>query len=98
LSKPYSKGQLIPNVFFWCHHFDQKSNENILRISALKVFIASLGLSVGFLINHMYLLSKPKKLSGSPQEAIKHFRAEIFLLLFWDKLIFHKDIIKLSDL
>ena len=24
---------------FWCHHFDQKSNKDILRISALKVFI-----------------------------------------------------------
>ena len=32
---------------------------------------------------------------------VRHFRAEIlaiFSLLFWDKLIFHKDIIKLSDL
>jgi hypothetical protein len=43
---------------FWHHRFDQKSIENILRISALKVFIASLGLPgsflglpVGFLIN-----------------------------------------------
>ena len=36
---------------FWCHRFDQKTNENIVRISALKVFIASLGLPVGFLIN-----------------------------------------------
>ena len=43
---------------FWCHRFDQNSNENIVRISALKVFIASLGfpgsflgLPVGFLIN-----------------------------------------------
>jgi hypothetical protein len=43
---------------FWCHCFDQNSNENIVKISALKVFIASLGLPgsffglpVGFLIN-----------------------------------------------
>jgi hypothetical protein len=33
---------------FWCH-FDQNSNENVVRISALKVFIASLGLSGSFL-------------------------------------------------
>ena len=59
---------------FWCHRFDQKTNENIVRISALKVFIASLGflgsfmgLSVGFLIDDiMYLLS--------PQEAQKSFQ------------------------
>ena len=36
---------------FSCHRFDQKSNENIVRISALKVVIASLGLPVGLLIN-----------------------------------------------
>ena len=41
---------------------------------------------------------KPKKLPGSPQEATKNFRAEIISLLFWEKLIFHKDIIKLTDL
>jgi hypothetical protein len=29
---------------FWCHRFAQNSNENIVRISAMKVFIASLGL------------------------------------------------------
>ena len=29
---------------FWCHHFDQNSNENIVRISALKFFVASWGL------------------------------------------------------
>ena len=53
---------------FWCHRFDQNSNENIVRISALKVFIASLGLPgsffglpVGFLINNITDLS--------PQEA-----------------------------
>ena len=63
----------------------QNSNKNIVRISALRVFIASLGLpgiffglSVGFLIYY--------KLPGSPQEVVKKFRAEIltiFLLLFW---------------
>ena len=51
------KGQLISKCL-WCHCLDQNSNENIVRISALKVFIASLGLPgsffgllVGFLIN-----------------------------------------------
>ena len=33
---------------FWCHHFDQNSNKTIIRISALKVFIASLGLPRSF--------------------------------------------------
>ena len=52
-----AKGQLISKCL-WCHPFDQKSNENIVRISALEVVIASLGLPgsfwglpVGFLIN-----------------------------------------------
>ena len=26
---------------FWCHGFDQNSNENIVRISAMKFFVAS---------------------------------------------------------
>ena len=34
---------------FWCHRFDQNSNENIVRISALKFFIASWGLPGSFL-------------------------------------------------
>ena len=46
---------------FWCHRFDQNTNKNIVRISALKVFIASLGLPVGFFI--MILLTKSP---GSP--------------------------------
>ena len=75
---------------FWRHRFDQKTIENIVRISALKVFIASLGLPgsfwglpVGFLI---YCLLT--KYLGSPQEATKKFRAEIlkiFSLLFRSK-------------
>jgi len=43
---------------FWCHRFDQNSNKNIERISALTLFLASWGLPgsflelpVGFLIN-----------------------------------------------
>ena len=45
---------------------------------------------------------KPKKLPGSPQKATKNFRSEIQKYfrwyVFWMKLIFHKDILKLSDL
>ena len=44
---------------------------------------------------------KPKKASRKPPGSYKEFHGrnpEIISLLFWDKLIFHKDIIKLSDL
>ena len=51
------KGQLISKYLIWCHHLDQNSDENTVWISALKFFIASLGLPgsffrlpVGFLI------------------------------------------------
>ena len=43
----------------------------------------------------------PKKLPGSPQDGTQNFRAEvleIISLVFWKKLSFHKDIIKLTDL
>ena len=81
----------------WCHRFDQNSNENIVRISALKVFVASWGLLGSFMELPRDLVSniinkeayrKPKDLSGSPKEALKTFRAEIltiFLLVFWSK-------------
>jgi hypothetical protein len=41
----FIKGQLISK----CHRFDQNSNENIVRISALKFFVASWGLPGSFL-------------------------------------------------
>ena len=44
---------------------------------------------------------KPQKLPGSPQEGTKKFQGrnpEIILLVFWKKLLFHKDILKLTDL
>ena len=75
---------------FWCHRFDQKSNENIVRISALKVFIASLGLPrsffgfpVDFLINDItyYVPRKPKKASRSPQDSTKNFSAETLFVV-----------------
>ena len=46
----------------WCHRFDQKSNENIVRISALKGFIASLGIPGSSMI---LLTIVPRKPSGS---------------------------------
>ena len=86
---------------FWCHRFDQKSNENIVRISALKVFIASLGLSesfwgllVGFLINDR----KPKKLPKKLRKISGQNLLTIFLLLFWSKQWHQKDISKLTVL
>ena len=61
-----------------------------------------LGLPVSFLIYDItYLVPrKPKKLPESPQEATTKFRVEILeiiSLVFWKKLSFHKDIIKLND-
>ena len=95
---------------FWCHRFDQNSNENIVRISALKFFVASWGLPGSFLglpgdlvsnIINKEAYRSPKKLSGSPKEAIKTFRVEIltiFSLVFWKKFLHQKDILILTDL
>ena len=38
------KGQLISKCLFGVDRFDQKTDENIVRISALKFFVASWGL------------------------------------------------------
>ena len=70
---------------FYCHRFDQNSNENIVRISALKFFVASWGLP-GDLVSNIINREdyrKPKKLPGSPQEATKNFRAEFQKYLRW---------------
>ena len=77
----------------------KNSNKNIVRISALKYFVASwglpgrlLGVSGDLVCN---IINKeanrkptrsPKKLPESSQEATKNFRADIltiFLLLIW---------------
>ena len=65
---------------FWCHRFDQNSNENIVRISAMKFFVASWGLPGSFLglpgdlVSNIILIRKPigspKELPGSPKEDI----------------------------
>ena len=80
---------------FWCHRFDQTSNENIVRISALEFFVASWGLP-GDLVSNII---SPKKLPGSPKEAIKTFRAEILtisLLFFKLKIVSNPVIFKFN--
>ena len=82
-------------MYFWCHRFDRKHNENIFKDSLLMTDLVD---------DIMYLLSPqeaPRKPPGSPREATKNFRAEIltiFSLLFWPKLWHQKDISKLTDL
>ena len=93
---------------FWCHRLDQNSNENILRISALKVFIASLGLPgsflgfpVGFLIydiTNTKSPGSPKNLPESPQEATKNFGAEILTIFSLTFCKIDKFILSLTDL
>ena len=59
---------------FWCHRFDQNSNKNIVRIYALNVFIASLGLHGSFLGLPVGFLSNGIKYLLSPKEAQKASR------------------------
>ena len=78
-----SKGQLISKCLL-VSLFGPKNNENIVRISALKVFKASmglpggfLGLLVGFLSLLMILLTylgSPKKLQESPRKLQRKFQ------------------------
>ena len=80
--KGTSKGQLTSKCLFG--RFDQNSKEIIVKISALKVFIALFGLPVGFLINYItYLISpqeaqkasrKPQKASRKPPGSYKKFQ------------------------
>ena len=83
---------------FWCHRFDQNSNENIVRISALKFFVASWGLPGRFFglpgdlvssnINNKEVYRKPKKASRMPKGSYKNFQGRnpynIFVG-FWSK-------------
>ena len=48
MSKHVAYAKLNFKMSFWCHRFDQNSNENIVRISALKFLIASLGFLEAF--------------------------------------------------
>jgi hypothetical protein len=68
---------------FWRHSFDQNSNENIVRISALKFLIASWGLPGSFLGLPGSFLGLPgdlvsniinKEAYRKPQGSYKNFR------------------------
>ena len=67
---------------FWCHHLDQNSNENIVKISALKFFciqnVASWGLPKLFglpgdlvsniITSNVEAYRMPKKAPKNPQQ------------------------------
>ena len=85
---------------FWCHRLDQNSNENIVRISALKFFIASWGLPGSRLGRPGDLVSNIINKEGSPKEAIKlsgHKFLQYFCWFFGPNDD-TKDISKLTDL
>ena len=71
------------------------SNENIVRISALKFFVASWWLP-GDLVSNII----NKKAYRKPQEAIEIFRAEILTIVFaiLENRCPHKLILSLTDL
>ena len=66
-----SKGQLIFEMSFWCHCFAQNSNENIVRISALKFFVAFWKLFwASYRLSHLsYYLLSSQEAQESFQEA-----------------------------
>ena len=93
---------------FWCHRFDQKTNKNFVRISALKVFKGSLrlpgsflGLPLGFLIDYKTYQETPTNFKEAPrklqkvsgQKSLQYFRC-----YFSPNDDTKKDISKLTDL
>ena len=73
---------------FWCHRFDQNSNKNILRVSALKFFCSFLGLRESFLGLFGDLVSniintgayrKPQKASRKLQKVSGHIFVAILV-------------------
>jgi hypothetical protein len=82
---------------FWSHHFEQNSNENIVRISSLKIFVPSWGLPGRFFglprdlvsnIMNKEAYRKPQKSSRKPQGRYIKFQGrspEIISLVFWKK-------------
>ena len=56
---------------FWCHHFDQNNNQNIVSIFALIFFVNSWGLPGSFLGLLGDLVSNIINKEGNPKEAIK---------------------------
>ena len=76
---------------FWCHRLDQNSNQNFVKVSPLKSFLASLGLPgsflglpVGFLGNDITLLNpqKAKKGSRKPPGSYKTYQGRNFDNIF----------------
>ena len=95
---------------FWCHRFDQSSNENTVRVSALIFFVASLGLPESFLGLPRDLVSniinkeayrKPENASRKPQGSYKNFQGRnpynIFVAIL-ENICPHKFILSLTDL
>ena len=90
------------------NQFHPKYQRKYFWISALKFFVAFWGLPGSFLgfqqpSLFMILLSpqEAQRASRKPPGSYKKFQGrnpEIFSLVFWMKLIFHKDILKLTDL
>ena len=88
---------------FWCHHLDQHSNKNIVKISALKSFVASWGLPRDLVsnINNKEAYRKPQKMPRKPQGRYKNFQGRnpynIFFAVFENRFP-HKFIMSLTDL
>ena len=68
---------------FWCHRFNQNSNKNIVRNSALKFFVASWGLPGSFFglpedlvsnIINKEACRKPQKASRKPKGSFKNIQ------------------------
>ena len=69
---------------FWCHRFDQNSNENIVRISAVIFFVASWGLPGDLESNiiNKKAYRKPLKASRKPQGSFSNFQVRNPLNIF----------------
>ena len=76
---------------FCCYHFDQNSNEEIVRISALKFFVASWRLAGRFLgllgdlvsnIINKEANKKPKKASMKPQGNYKNLQGRNYYNIY----------------
>ena len=85
------------------NQFLPKQQQNYFWISALIFFVASWGLPWDLISNIIdkEAYRKPKKASKKPPGSYKKFHGrnpEIISLVFWMKLIFHKDILKLTNL
>ena len=65
---------------FWCHRFDQNSNKNIVRISALKFFVASWGLP-GDLVSNIINKEAYKKPQGNYKKFQGRNLDNVFVIL-----------------